>query len=55
MIGSATDWIILIVVALVVLGGAKKIPELAKSLGRAKGEFDKGKKEVEKELEQIEK
>jgi len=30
--------------------GAKKIPELAKTLGKAKGEFEKGKIEGEKEL-----
>jgi sec-independent protein translocase protein TatA len=53
MIGSAVDWIILVVVALLVLGGAKKIPEWARSMGRARGEFEKGKKEIEKELEQM--
>ncbi|MGC8562122.1 MAG: twin-arginine translocase TatA/TatE family subunit [Thermoplasmata archaeon] len=50
MIGSPTDWIILIVVVLLVLGGTKKIPELAKSMGRAMGEFRKGRMEVEKEI-----
>ena len=30
--------------------GAKKIPELAKTFGKAKGEFEKGKIEGEKEL-----
>ena len=35
-------WQILIVIALaVVLFGAKKIPELARSIGKAKGEFKK--------------
>ncbi len=53
MIGSPTDWIILILVALLVLGGSKKIPEFAKSLGRAMGEFKKGKVEVEKELKEL--
>ena len=53
MIGSPTDWIILILVALLVLGGSKKIPEFAKSLGRAIGEFKKGKVEVEKELKEL--
>ncbi|MCL4325541.1 MAG: twin-arginine translocase TatA/TatE family subunit [Candidatus Thermoplasmatota archaeon] len=50
MIGSINDWIILIVVALLLFGGAKKIPEFAKSLGRAMGEFKKGQKEIEDEL-----
>ena len=41
--------VICIVVAFVLLGGAKKIPELAKSLGKAKSEFKKGLAEGEKE------
>ena len=41
--------IICIVVAFVLFGGAKKIPELAKSLGRAKNEFKKGLAEADKE------
>ena len=45
------EWAVIGVVALIVLyGGSKKIPDLAKSLGRALGEFRKGKAEVEKEL-----
>jgi Sec-independent protein translocase TatA len=50
MLSSPTDWIIFIVVVLVILGGSKKIPELAKALGRAMGEFRKGRLEVEKEI-----
>ena len=34
--------IVIIVVVIAVLFGAKKIPELARSLGQAKGEFTKG-------------
>ena len=45
--------IALIVVAIIVLFGANKIPELAKSLGRATGEFKKGKHEIENELSDI--
>ena len=33
---------ICVVVAFVLFGGAKKIPELARSLGKAKSEFKKG-------------
>ena len=44
-------WIILvIIIAVVLIFGAKKIPELAKTFGKAKGEFEKGKIEGEKEL-----
>jgi sec-independent protein translocase protein TatA len=34
--------IALIVGAIVVLFGAKKLPEIARSVGKAKGEFKKG-------------
>ena len=46
---------ICIVIAFVLFGGAKKIPELAKALGKAKGEFKKGLAEGEKEEETGEK
>lgn len=44
------EWIFIIIVAVIFIFGAKKIPELAKTLGKAKGEFEKGKIEAEKEL-----
>lgn len=44
------EWLILIIIAVVFIFGAKKIPELAKTFGRAKGEYEKGKIEGEKEL-----
>jgi sec-independent protein translocase protein TatA len=47
--------IALIVVAIIVLFGASKIPELARSLGKATGEFKKGKHEIERELIEAEK
>ncbi len=43
--------IILLIVVVVLLFGATKIPELARSLGRATGEFKKGRVDAEKELE----
>ena len=43
-------WQLLIVVGVVaLLFGGKRIPELARSLGKAKGEFKKGLAEGEKE------
>ena len=36
------EWIVVGIVAVVVLFGAKKIPEMARSLGRAQSEFKKG-------------
>jgi len=45
---SGWEWIIIGVVAIVIiLWGPSKIPELAKALGKAKGEFDKASKEFE--------
>ena len=41
------------IIALILIFGGKKIPEIAKSLGRFTGEFKKGKMEVEKELKDI--
>ena len=41
--------VICLVVAFVLFGGAKKIPDLAKALGKAKSEFKKGIAEGEKE------
>jgi sec-independent protein translocase protein TatA len=42
--------IILIGIVVILLFGANKIPELARSLGKATGEFKKGKQEIEAEL-----
>jgi sec-independent protein translocase protein TatA len=46
---QGSEWLIVIVIVVVLIFGANKIPDLAKSLGRASGEFQKGK--VESELE----
>ncbi len=46
-----------VIIAIVIIGvlifGAKKIPELARTFGKAKGEFEKGKIEAEKELKEF--
>ena len=47
--------VICIVVAFVLFGGAKKIPDLAKALGKAKSEFKKGLAEGEKEEAELDK
>jgi len=46
------EWIWIILFVVVLLFGAKKIPEIAKALGRARGEFEKGKQEIEKEIKE---
>ncbi len=48
---AGQEWIFIIIIAVVLIFGVKKIPELAKTFGKAKGEFEKGKIEGEKELE----
>ena len=45
--------IILILVAVLVLFGAKRIPEIAKALGRATHEFKKAKDDIEKETKSL--
>jgi len=46
------EFIWIIVIIGVLLFGAKKIPELAKTLGKAKGEYKKGEIESDKELKE---
>jgi len=44
--------IILIIIAILLLFGPKKLPELAKGIGRALGEFRRGKLEVERQIKE---
>ena len=41
--------ILILAIIIILLFGSKKLPELARSLGKAKGEFSKAIKEGEKE------
>jgi len=45
--------LIIAIVAIILLFGAKKVPEMARAFGRAKGEFERGKQEIDKELKEI--
>jgi sec-independent protein translocase protein TatA len=45
LIGTWEWLIILLVVVVIILWGPSKIPELAKAVGRAKGEFERASKE----------
>lgn len=49
------ELIIVVIIAAVLIFGAKKIPELAKTFGKAKGEYEKGKIEGDKELAEFKK
>lgn len=50
---NGTEWIVIIVVAAIIIFGAKKIPEMARSLGKASSEYEKAKVTAAKELERI--
>jgi len=45
--------LIVILLIAVLLFGANKIPKLARSTGQAMGEFQKGRQQVEQELEEL--
>ena len=47
------EWIIIIGLIVAVFFGAKKIPELARSFGKASGEFEKARIEAKKEVEKL--
>ncbi len=53
MIG--TQEMVIIFVVILLLFGASKLPELARSMGKATGEFKKARMESEKEIKEIEK
>ncbi len=45
------EWIFIIVIIVVLFFGVKKIPELAKSFGKATAEFEKAKIEAKRDLD----
>ncbi|WP_049930599.1 Sec-independent protein translocase subunit TatA/TatB [Halosimplex carlsbadense] len=49
---GGTELIVILLIA-VLLFGANKIPKLARSTGQAMGEFQKGREQVEAELEEM--
>lgn len=50
---NAAEWIVIIGLIAALIFGAKKIPQLARYLGRATTEFEKAKIEGKKELQRI--
>ncbi len=50
---AGQEWIFIAIVAGILIFGAKKIPDLARTLGRSKSEYEKGKIEAEKELKDL--
>lgn len=49
ILGLGTDELIIVLVVVVLLFGAANIPKLARSLGRAKGEFQRARSEFQSE------
>ncbi|MHB8633824.1 MAG: twin-arginine translocase TatA/TatE family subunit [Thermoplasmatota archaeon] len=47
---GAEDWLVILLAVVILFGGSTQIPKLARSLGRARGEFARGKMELEAEL-----
>jgi sec-independent protein translocase protein TatA len=47
------EWVILIAIIIALFVGVKKIPELARSFGRASGEFEKAKIEMRTEIQRV--
>ena len=50
---AGQEWIFIAIAAGIILFGAKKIPDLARTLGRSRMEYEKGKFEAEKELKDL--
>lgn len=53
MFGIGFQELLVILLILLLLFGANKIPELARGLGKAIGEFKKSINEVKKEVEEV--
>ncbi len=47
------EWVIIIALIVVVFFGVRKIPELARSFGKASAEFHKARIEAKRELQQM--
>ena len=49
---GSPEIVVIILIIVILFFGAKKIPELARGLGRAMGEFKRGRADVEQEMKQ---
>jgi sec-independent protein translocase protein TatA len=50
---NSVEVIIIILIGLIIIFGARKIPELAKSFGKATSEYEKARIEARRELQQV--
>lgn len=47
------EWVFIIIIVVVLFFGVKKIPEIARSMGKASSEYEKAKIQAKQELEQF--
>jgi sec-independent protein translocase protein TatA len=52
-IPSGFEWIFIVIIVVVLIFGAKKIPDLARGFGKATSEFEKARIEAKKELREL--
>ena len=52
-IPSGFEWIFIVIIVVVVIFGAKKIPDLARGFGKATSEFEKARIEAKRELHEL--
>ena len=50
---AVIEWVFLAAAVPIVFFGVKKVPELARSFGKAKGEYEKARIEGQKEIDKI--
>jgi sec-independent protein translocase protein TatA len=55
MIPSGFEWVFIVLIIVVLIFGVKKIPDLARGLGKATTEFEKARIEAKRELGKIKK
>lgn len=49
---AGTEWIIIVLLAVVLLFGTKKLPQVSRSIGKAVGEFERAREMFKKEMEE---
>jgi sec-independent protein translocase protein TatA len=47
------EWIIVLAIIIIIFFGAKKLPELARGIGKASSEYEKVRREAKREIERI--